>query len=75
MPRRSLGVDWHLPGRKRPFATTTKATSDLVVLLAGDGHTVDSAHAAVNYDPDARAVLEALSAAGHGDRPLAELVA
>jgi hypothetical protein len=40
----SLGVDWHLPDssggyRKRRFATTTQADSDMIDLLASDGLT------------------------------------
>lgn len=38
--RANLGVDWYLPGSKRRFATSTKATSDLVVALAESGGTL-----------------------------------
>lgn len=75
----SLGVDWNLPDgcggyMARRFATTTRATSDLIELLAGDGHTVQSAHDAVRYDNDAKAVLRAFIDAGFGRELLAQYV-
>jgi hypothetical protein len=75
----SLGVDWHLPARRggfaaRRFATTTRATSDLIEVLAGDGHTVQSAHDAILYDDDAKAVLARFIDAGHADVRLDTLV-
>lgn len=69
-----LGVDWTLPGRKRRFATTTVATSDLVVLMAEEGHTVSSAISAINFDEEAIAVLRVFVEHGYGERPLSELV-
>lgn len=67
----SLGVDWHMPDgrgsfRARRFATTTMATSTLIEILAGDGHTVKSAHDAINFDDEAKAVLAAMVDAGFG---------
>lgn len=75
----SLGVDWHLPAPRggfspRRFATTTRATSDLIEALAGDGHTVQSAHDVINYDEDAKAVLARFVDAGHGSVRLNTLV-
>lgn len=74
-----LGVDWHLPKRgggyqARRFATTTRATSDLIVHLATDGHTVQSARDAINFDPEGKAVLTRFVDEGHGQRMLRELV-
>ncbi|SDH54985.1 hypothetical protein [Microbacterium sp. 77mftsu3.1] len=71
----TLGVDWHLPDgrggfRARRFATTTRATSDLIEALAADGHTVATARDAVNYDPEAKAVLATIADAGFGDKRL-----
>lgn len=75
----SLGVDWHLPDgwggfRNRPFATTTKATSDLIEALAADGHTVHSARAEIRFDPEAEAVLDGFINAGFGRERLARYV-
>jgi|GEM_PF-498333 len=71
---KSLGVDWFMPGKKRPFATSTRATSDLIVLLGEDGHTVQSAHDAILYDPEGKAILAAFIAEGYVNTPLIDLV-
>lgn len=75
----NLGVDWHMPDGKggfkaRRFASTTVATSDLIRYLADDGHTVVSAHDAILYDPEGKAVLAAFIDAGHGNAYLSSLV-
>lgn len=75
----SLGVDWHMPDGKggfkaRRFASTTVASADMIRYLGEDGHTVRSAHDAILYDPEARAVLAALIDAGHGDVHLSTIV-
>lgn len=77
--RPNLGVDWHMPDgkggfRARRFATTTRATSDLIVLLAEQGHTVQSAHDEIRFDPEGKTVLAAMAEAGFGDRALADFV-
>lgn len=71
---KSLGVDWVMPGKKRPFATSTMATSDLIKMLGEEGHTVQSAHDALLYDPEGKAILAAFIAAGYINTPLADLV-
>ncbi len=68
-------VQWTLPGRKRPFAHSTTATSDLIVALSQDGLTVSEARDAINYDPEAVAILSTFVDAGHGDARLDSLVA
>lgn len=69
-----LGVQWVLPGKKRPFANTTVATNDLIVLMAEDGHTVNSAYEAINYDEEAKAVLAKFAEAGYENTRLDTLV-
>lgn len=69
--RTCLGVDWHMPDgrggfRARRFATTTAASSLLISVLAGDGHTVQSARDAINYDDEAKDVLTQMVDAGFG---------
>jgi len=66
--RVDLGVDWHVPGRKRRIATTTPATSHLIAMLAGDGLTWRQIGDAIRYDTDARAVADLYVEAGHGDQ-------
>lgn len=69
-----LGVHWTLPQKKRPFTTTTVATNDLIVLLAEDGHTVNSAYNAINYDDEAKAVLKKFIENGYAETRLDTLV-
>lgn len=68
----SLGVDWHLPCKRlgfkrRRFASTTRATGDLIVLLAGRGLTWSQVSSAINFDPDAKAVADRFVTEGFGD--------
>lgn len=65
--RGSLGVDWHLPGRKRRFATTTKASSDLIVALASDGRTWAQVAADINFDDEAKAIADRFVSEGYGE--------
>lgn len=70
----SLGVDWHLPDprggfRRRRFATTTQASSDLIVLLATDGATWADVAVQVNFDDDAKVVAQGFVNAGYGHIP------
>lgn len=78
-PAISLGVDWHMPDgrggfKARRFTTTTQATGDVIRYLAEDGHTVRSAHDALLYDPEGKAVLAAFIDAGYGQHQLADYV-
>lgn len=66
------GVHWTVPERKTPIAYSTQATSDLIALLAEDGHTFASAREEIRWDTDAHAVLDAYIARGHGDKAMAE---
>lgn len=66
-------VAWHLPGKRRPFATTTTATSDLVALLASTGATAQQARDQIRYDPDAARVLDYYIAHGYGTVTLTDI--
>lgn len=75
----SLGVEWHMPDGRggfhaRRFATTTRATSDLIEALAGGGHTVQSAHDTILFDSEGKAVLAAMVDAGFGPDRLGRYV-
>mgnify|MGYP007125820773 CR=1 FL=1 len=79
-PRPSLGVDWHLPNPKggfykRPFASTTVASADLIDMVAGDCLTWREVAAAIRYDPEARDVAMAFVEAGYGDDVAREILA
>lgn len=71
----NLGVDWHLPGKRRRFATTTKATSDLIAALGEEGYTFEQALDAVFYDLDAAVILEHFCTEGYGGEMIAKHVA
>ena len=64
-------VHWHVEGRRTPIAYSTTATSQLIGLLAEDGHTFASARQAINFDRDALEVLDAYIERGLGDRTMA----
>ena len=74
MKRKSkhLDVAWYLPGRKRPFAYTTKGTSDLVVCLAEqtERRTPREILPLIAYDRDAKALMQAYIEKGFGDLTL-----
>lgn len=61
-------VEWFIDERKTPIAYSTKATSNLIVLLAQENETVQDVYNAVNYDADAKKVLQAYIDKGYGDR-------
>lgn len=61
------GVLWHIPGKKKPIATSTRATSDLIVALAADGGTIRDVYAQINYDVDAKAIMQKYIELGYGD--------
>lgn len=68
MARKSKGdVSWHVPGRKTPIAYSTKATSDLIAVLAEQGGTIREVQSRINYDQEAKAVLQAYIDRGYGD--------
>ena len=61
-------VKWCIDGRKTPIAYSTKATSDLIVLLAQENETVQDVYNVVNYNVDAKKVLQAYIDKGYGNR-------
>ena len=65
--RKKGDVQWYIPGRKRPIAYSTKAASDLIVVLSMEGGTIKEVQARINYDPEAKAVLQAYIDRGYGD--------
>ena len=67
-------VMWILPGKKRPFAYSTTATSDLIVALAQEYDTVRQVHDAINFDHQAKAILQYFIDAGYGTSILRKMV-
>jgi len=58
-------VEWYLPGEKKPFAHSTKATSDLIVMLSYMCKTIGEVYQNINYDPDAKKIIEMYIACGY----------
>ena len=55
----SFLVAWYLtPHAKRPFAYSTKATSDLIAVLMQELGDIRAVRNAINYDDDAKAICD-----------------
>lgn len=63
----SADVHWHCPGRKKPIAYSTVATSVLIVALSKDGDTVKELREKIVYDREAQKVLDEYIKRGFGD--------
>lgn len=61
-------VSWTVPKRKRPIAYSTKAVSDLIVVLAQEYETIADVYNAINYDIEAKAVLQKYIDLGYGNQ-------
>lgn len=69
------GVEYRVPGRKRPVAESTKATNDFLALVHEDNPTLTfyqlreliTDKSKFILEPDAVAVLDAHIKAGYGD--------
>lgn len=70
----STDVEWRVPNAKRPIAYSTKATSDYIEVLADENPaaTISELQGLVNYDQDAKKVLQQYIDAGHGDQVASE---
>ena len=73
MTRKGPAVAWYTPGRKRPIAYSTQATSNLIGYLADDGFTFNRAREEILYDTEAHAVLDAYIERGYGDTHMKEI--
>ena len=75
--RKSKGdVAWYLPGKKKPFAFSTQAVSDYIVMLTSE--TGGSVYDLLNQsqfikDPDACQILQHYADNGYGDTPANKL--
>ena len=66
--RKSNGdVEWRIPKRKTPIAYSTRATSDLIVVLSQDCETITDVYNAINYDEEAKEVLKKYIERGYGN--------
>ena len=60
-------VSWTVPNKKRPIGYSTKATSDLIVLLSQDGSTIQEVYDKINFDVDGKKVLQEYIRRGYGN--------
>lgn len=60
-------VGWYVPGRKKPIAYSSRATSDLIVALADDGSTIREIYENINFDEDAKDIMQKYVKLGFGD--------
>lgn len=65
----SHDVEWHTPNQKAPIAYSTVAASDLIEVLSDDNPTatIKEIKNLINYDPEAKRVLQQYIEAGYGD--------
>lgn len=70
MARRTKGkgdVSWILPGKKKPIAYSTQATSDLIVCLSQEYDTIAEVRSHITYDVEAKAILDKYIEKGCGN--------
>ena len=66
--RKSKGdVTWYVSNKKKPIAYSTVASQDLIVLLAQENETIIDVYNAINYDEEAKAVLQKYIDLGYGN--------
>lgn len=51
-------VEWYLPNKKRPFAYSTTATSDLIKILYDDLQDLRLVYNAINFDDEAKKIVK-----------------
>lgn len=61
-----LDVEWCLPNRKRHFAYSTRATSDLIVLLSQEYATIQEVYDHYNILDEGKAILKTYIDKGYG---------
>lgn len=63
----SKDTAWYLPGKKKPFAYTPKATGDMIAALVQEGDTYKDIYNKINYDPEAKKIIKHFIDNGYGD--------
>lgn len=62
----SSGIDYIFIGKKKPFATSTVATRDLLILLSEDGCTISELTSKIHYDVEAKSIVQKFIDEGYG---------
>ena len=60
-------VAWYEPKRKKTNRHSTKATSNYIVLLAESGKTINEVYNSVNYNQEAKNILQKYIELGYGN--------
>lgn len=63
-------VLWNIPKVKtnsKPIAYSTTATSDIIAVLAEDGCTIKQLKNKINYDEEAKDIIQKYIDLGHGE--------
>lgn len=60
-------VEWYFPNCKRPFAYSTVATSDLLVVLSEQCLKTIDVYNAINYDPEGKEIMKKFIDKGFGN--------
>lgn len=55
---KNQSVEWTLPNKKRPFAYSTKATSDLIAILYEQYKDLRVVYNEINYDDEAKNIVK-----------------
>lgn len=58
MKKKQSGVLWYLPNKNKPFATSTKATSDLIAILYEESQDLSVVYEQINYDDEAKNIVK-----------------
>jgi hypothetical protein len=65
--KRKGDVHWFVPNKKKPIAYSTVATSDLIGLLSQECETIQNVYDAINYDEEAKEILQKYIDLGYGN--------
>ena len=63
---------WFVPNKKKPIAYSTVATKQLIGLLAEDHETIQDVYNAINYDQEAKDILQKYIDLGYGNETASE---
>lgn len=72
--KKGLSVDWYFPMKKRAFAHSTVATSDLITILSEEYLTTKDVYNAINYDDEAKEIVNKFIQEGYGNFLLRDFV-
>ncbi len=60
-------VEYYVPDKKKPIARGTKATKDLIDILAKESTTINELYSKIIYDQEAKEIIKKYIDLGYGD--------